>query len=280
MTECQRCQEMLAEALYGNMDSPDRDRFEQHLGRCGTCRQEYTELLAARDLSSRRRRPEPDPSFWESYWNRLGARMHREKVAFHPTPRSHWLIAVRRWKLPGGVLQAAAALVLVVSGIFIGRVLMAPPSAVTPEAVQAADQAGDGGLELAARTQDYVRRSKLVLMAIVNFEPATEDPYILDLPLQQRISQDLVQEAAWLKPNLALAHQRLLGELIADLEAVLLQIANLEQPQVVAAVALVQAGVQSRGIFFRMHMAEVDRPWDALASGAETPLKTDKTKTF
>jgi anti-sigma factor RsiW len=271
---------MLAEALYGKMESLTRARLEEHLGHCDACRQEYTELLAAQDLMDKRKRPDPDPSLWESYWDRLEARMHREKVPYYSASRAQRLLRERQWRLPGWVLQAAAATALVVLGIFIGRVVLAPPSTTIPEVIQIANQAHDSGLELAARTQAYVRRSKLVLMAIVNFEPASEDPYTLDLPLQQRISRDLVQEAAWLKPHLAQARQRRLRELISDLETVLLQIANLETSQIEATVELVQTGVQSRGIFFKMHLAEVNRPWEDLSPRTKTPPKADKTKTL
>ncbi len=280
MNECRICQETLAEALYGNMDALATTRFEEHLGQCDACRREYTELLAARELMAERKRPDPDPSLWEGYWDRLTARMHREKVPYYSAPRTQRLLKVRGWRLPGWALQAAAALALVVLGVFIGRFVMAPPSTAVPEVVQITAQAQESGLELAARTQDYVRRSKLVLMAIVNFEPASEDPYTLDLPLQQRISQDLVQEAAWLKPNLAQTHQRRLRELIADLDSILLQIANLETPQVNAVVELVQTSVLSRGIFLKMHLAEVNRPWEDLAPRTESPPKADKTKTL
>ena len=67
---------------------------------------------------------------------------------------------------------------------------------------------------------------------------------------------------------------------MADLEAILLQIANLGAAKDMDAIELVQAGVQSRGLFLKMHLAEVNQPWDDLGGRTETPPKTDKTKIF
>jgi hypothetical protein len=135
-------------------------------------------------------------------------------------------------------------------------------------------------VELASRTQDYVQRSQLVLLAIVNFDRESEDPYTLDLPYKQQLSRELVREADWLKQGLAESRQRRLQELVADLEAVLLQIANLEGAGDLDAIELVQTGVQGRGLFLKMHLAEVNRPWENLGTRTETPPNTDKTKIF
>ncbi len=282
MDECQRCRQVFTDALYGRLDDSRRSAFETHLGQCDLCREEYAGLRATFQDMEKRERSEPDPAFWEGYWERLETRMHREKVLYQPRPSGlrrpsfEWL----RFRVPRWAFQAAAAVLLVVVGIFIGRMWLLPPSAGVPTAALTSGTTAASSLELASRTRNYVQRSKMVLMAIVNFDADAEDPYTLDLPYKQRLSRELVQEADWLKQGLADARQRRLQELVVDLEAVLLQIANLEASEDLSAIELVQTGVQSRGIFLKMHLAEVNRPWDEFGARAETPPKTDKTKIF
>ncbi|MGB2907373.1 MAG: hypothetical protein WBB73_09730 [Candidatus Aminicenantaceae bacterium] len=282
MNECQKHQKLFADALYGSLDDIRRSSFEAHLGQCDLCREEYAGLRATLQDMEKRERSEPKPEFWEGYWERLGSRMHRENILYRPRPSGQrrpswdWL----RFRVPRWAFQAGAAMLLVAVGIFIGRMWLLPPSAGVQTAAQTGGSTSPYSLELASRTQDYVQRSQLVLMAIVNFDRESDDPYTLDLPYKQRLSRELVQEAGWLKQGLADARQRRLQELVSDLEAVLLQIANLEAAEDMDAIELVQTGVQGRGLFLKMHLAEVNRPWDDLKTQTETPPKTDKTKIF
>ncbi len=282
MNECQMCRQVFADTLYGSLDDSHRNAFEAHLGQCDLCRDEYAGLRATLQDVKKRERPEPDPAFWEGYWERLESRMHRENVLYHPRPSGQrspslgWL----RFRMPRWAFQAGAAVLLVAVGIFIGRMWLLPPSARVQTAALTGGTTAASMLELAARTQSYMQRSQMVLVAIVNFDREAEDPYTLDLPFKQQLSRELVQEADWLKQGLGDAHQRRLQELVTDLEAVLLQIANLKAAADMEAIELVRTGVQSRGLFLKMHLAEVNRPWEDLWDRAETPPNTDKTKLF
>jgi hypothetical protein len=276
MNECQQCRDLLEDALYGTLDKRQRDSFETHLGRCDVCRQEYEELRKTQIQMEHRERSEPGQAFWEGYWGGLEARMHRENQFDRPSLARKPFWDLRHIRMPRWVFQSAAALLLVAAGVFIGRVVLAPPGPVDRTVLAAVEEGGRDSLELASRTRSYVQRSKLVLMAIVNFDPSLEDPIVLDLPHKQRISRQLVQEADWLKPQLADTRQRRLQELIEDLETILLQIANLEQTEPSTTVDLVQAGMQSRGIFLKMHLAEVNQPWSELVT---KPIAPNESKT-
>lgn len=280
MNECQQCRDLLEDALYGSMDKRQRDIFESHLGRCDVCRQEYEELRKTQAQMERRERSEPGRGFWDGYWDGLAARMHRENRFDRPSLAWKLFWDVRRIRMPRWVFQSAAALLLIAAGVFIGRVVLAPPGPGEGALVAAAEGSGGTSLELASRTESYVQRSKLVLMTIVNFDPSREDPIVLDLPHKQRISRQLVQEADWLKPRLADARQRRLEELIEDLETILLQIANLEAAEPSTTVELVQAGMQSRGIFLKMHLVEMNEPWSDLVTEPETQAVSKASKTL
>jgi len=115
------------------------------------------------------------------------------------------------------------------------------------------------GIELVQRTQNYIERSKTMLLAIVNFDQENDDPFTLGLPYQRQVSQELVQEAAWIKSGLADSRERRLQELVTDLEVILLQIANLEAESDLEAIELVKDGVENRGILLKINLADMRR---------------------
>jgi len=95
-----------------------------------------------------------------------------------------------------------------------------------------------------------------MLLALINFDPETEDPYVLNLPHQQQVSRELVREASFLKQGIADSDQRRLQNLITDLEVILLQIANLESERDFEAIEFVKKGVDSRGIMLQIHVTD------------------------
>jgi hypothetical protein len=96
-----------------------------------------------------------------------------------------------------------------------------------------------------------------VLLALVNYDPASEDSYALNLPRQKQVSQELVTEAGRIKFDLKDPRQRRLRELVTDLETILLQIANLEAENDLEAVEFVKQGVENRSILLKINLSEM-----------------------
>ncbi len=118
-----------------------------------------------------------------------------------------------------------------------------------------------------------------------NYLPSPDDIYVSPsqikrFDLRTGLEIDLLQEAGWLKQELGEAHQRRLQELVVDLEAILLQIANLELEEDLAAVELVQTGVESRGIFLKIHLADVAGSYKTLENTKPDKPATDKSRQF
>lgn len=214
------------------------------------------ETLAAIKKQDRR---DPGPEFWDGYWTRLEQRLEREEEGLKAAPaRRSWparIFAV----FPKWAYQGAAAVVLIAVGVFIGRIAFMPPRPQIEatrvsgtEVQQASGQAGPW-----MRAQNYLQRSKLILLALVNFDPASEDAYGLDLPRQKQVSRELVNEAAFLKNELKEPGQARLRELVSDLETILIQIANLESEQDLTAVEFVKQGVESRGVLLKINVSEM-----------------------
>jgi hypothetical protein len=218
----------------------------------------------------KRIRPEPGREFWDGYWDRLAGRMGEESPV--RVARRSWIrILSRSFNLgPRWVYRAAAALLLIAAGVFIGRTVLSPPRIPTEAARQEVQpppvQPGQDDPVLRARS--FVDRSKLVLLALVNYDPKSEDPYGLDLPLQKQVSQQLVRQAGDLKADLKDPGQRRLRELVTDLETILIQIANLESQNDLEAVGFVKQGVENRGVFLKINLSEMGGDLSRYGRGA------------
>jgi len=79
----------------------------------------------------------------------------------------------------------------------------------------------------------------------------------LNLPYQKQISTELVQEASYLKGELGEYDQERLQSLVADLEMILLQIANLESEYDLRAIDLVKEGVERGGILLKINITDI-----------------------
>jgi hypothetical protein len=269
MNECAKCRDRIAEALFGEPTPEDRASLEAHLKVCPACASEYEAMTETRRILDTRERKDPGTDFWEGYWDRLERRLEAEPA---PAPRSVRGRARRPFTLlPAWGLQFAAAAALLVVGILIGRTLLRPPA---PRVAQAAPPAAvpAPGVEQASapvlRARDYFERSKLILLGLVNYDPGASDVYGLDLPRQKELSRALVNEAGSLKSDLKAPAQKRLRELVADLETILIQIANLGSENDLDAVELVKRGVEEKSIFLKINLTEM---------GPSPKARTDKS---
>lgn len=277
MSDCKKCQDLFGEAFYEELNAEQKNFLESHIRVCEGCESEYDEMTSTLKVMEKRTRPEPEQSYWNGYWNKLARRMEDEKT-LTPKSESWWraFTFVPKW-----AYQTAAALLLVFLGVFFGRMFFSAPVFDTKQAhrPELISQQGPG-VELASRTQNYIERSKLMLLALVNFDPETEDPYALNLPYQQQISKELVQEASYLKSKLADSGQRRLENLIADLEVILLQIANLESEYDFDAIDIVKEGVNRRGILMQINLTDIRRSIQKRNKSKSTQQPSNTTQTI
>lgn len=282
MSDCKKYKDMFVDTLYGELSLEDKPVFEKHLKECALCRQEYEEISATMDTMSQRLRPEPEAEFFDGYWDRLAKRMDKERVV-HTTKDKLWesLFSRKAGHVPRWAYQAVASILLVVVGIFLGRMFFIPSQGTDQPATMAqAVSQPDSQVNVSQRAFNYIQRSKLIVLAISNFDSENQDPYALDLPYQQQISRELVQEANWLKGELSGRRQRRLQELISDLEVVLLQIANFESESDMSVIELVQDGIKSRGILFKIHLADTAQFGESSKAHSEADRALNKSKSF
>lgn len=276
MSQCQDIHEMMAEALYDDLDGERRAEFDAHLQSCSDCGRLYQEMAETLWLMSARETAEPDEAFWAGYSDRLA-----ERLEFEPRQHDRPLRAKHpTWHLhPALHVGAIAALLMV--GVFLGKWIWTEeqPSKFTPDAtVSTSGQVDAVNVLVNNRVQSYLQKSQVLLLALANFDPRTDDAVTLNLPSQKRISESLVQEATYLKTALDDPAQMRLRELVADLEIILLQIANLEDEHDLEAVQMVQRGVDKQGVLFRIDLSKISQKRLGASSGAN-PKSTSPNRT-
>lgn len=280
MNECQKMHEMMVDALYDDLDEGQKVSFHSHLISCTNCTQLYQQLARTIGVMNSRETTERDEVFWSAYSERLAERLESEQYQCKiPIFRRSFFANLAWHNHP--VLRASAVAALVLVGIFLGKWIWTEESEPRPGTrtfVSAPQQTGTLPVLLEDRAESYLQKSKLLLLALTNFDPQTDDKATLNLQSQKRISETLVQEAAYLKTALKDPAETRLRELISDLEIILLQIANLEDEYDLDAVKMVQKGVNKRGILFRIDLSEISGKPSDTSTRIESKTQ-DKYKT-
>jgi len=273
MGTCREMRELMVAALYDELDGRQRETLDRHLRSCSACAQCYRQMSETAGMMSERERLERDDAFWTSYWQRLNPRLESGAVE-QPTMRySVW----RRH--PAFRAGVAAALILI--GVLLGKWVWQKdrPQASAPGPIVSVPYPGDVTVaEPVHRAEAYLQRSKVLLLALANFDPATDNAATLNLPTQRQISETLVQEAVYLKSELSDTAELRLRELVDDLEVILLQIANLENEHDLAAIELVRSSVTNQALLFRIDLSQLSR--EVEDTSFETPPKTKNAPTI
>lgn len=261
MSKCHKMHERIIEALYDELDEDLKAELTEHLQSCRDCARLYRETAETIRVMDTRETSQRDEEFWTVYSERLTARLEAQESDnkqssghkhFDEYSTGNTRHVLRIW--------AIAALILV--GIFLGKLIWtqeSPPEHVPPSAVSTPSVTGTEFVSDEDRAQSYLDKSKLLLLALDNFEPQTDNTVTLNLQTQRQISESLVREAAYLKNALNDPAEMRLRELIGDLEIILLQIANLENEHDLEAVEMVQRGVDEQGILFRIDLSKLSK---------------------
>jgi hypothetical protein len=263
MRDCKSYRKAFIEALYDEMNPDQRRNFDAHLESCEDCAAAYAKLKSALGIMGKREREEPEDVFWTGYWDRLADRLESpEKIS--DRSESRWKRLVQTLTVqPTWAYGTAAAVGLLIIGVFIGKLVYGPSTGdkrgIAPIPIAESSPQSAEMTALDQRTERYLNRSKVLLLGLINFDAETEDPYTLNLPQQRDISQNLVEEAGYLKSELSESADNKLLQLITDLEVILLQIANLESEYDLSAVDMVKSGVDRRGILLKINLEEMQR---------------------
>jgi len=274
---CHEFEDLMADVLYGDIDDDTRKRFDAHAGSCSACAATLAETRSTLGIMSRRKRPDPGQAYWDGYWNRLSARIEAEQSRLE---NRSWLSRLfprmshqgARWAYRG-----VLAMVLIAFGAFLGRMVIpgsGPDHTLTPgigivEAPGEKDTAPGGRLTTGAGTPgiqmtsaeacayEYIDDAQVLLLGLINFDPATESEYLDDWSVEKTRSRELIAQAASLKGDLRDPKQRRLRDLVTELEFILLQIATLESTGDLESVEMIQSSVKDRGILLKINLEKL-----------------------
>lgn len=267
MSDCRKCRDLMIEARYGELDAAGRERLERHLAACPACTEASEALRADLELMDGRRRPEPGPAFWDGYWDRLSRRILWESIeeGRRPSLPARLAGALGRVRLPRWTLQAAGAAAMLLVGVLIGSRLVGPPKGPAP-----ATTAAVAPSPAVVQAENFIERSQVLLLGLVNYRPGVQDAYALDLDRKRALSRDLAAEAPGLRRSLTARDQKRLRDLVGELEVIMMQIANLGSGQDAEGIELVKQGVDARGIFLKI---DLDRLGRGARTAAPAPAK-------
>jgi len=253
MINCRTSKDRMIEALYGELGPSEKERFDEHMRSCQECASEYSVLGATLRLMDKRERPDPGPEFWDGYWDRLSRRKVWEEAGEAPRTSIGARLVRALSGIPRWSYQAAGAAALLLVGILIGSRLITPPAPVST--------ATRGAVESGAVMQagNFIERSKILLLGLVNYDSATEDAYAFDLGRKKTMSRELAAEAPAIRSALNERGQKRLRDLVSDLELIMMQIANLGSGQDVEGIEFIKQGVDRRGIFFKIDLDRMGR---------------------
>lgn len=273
MKECKKSELLFDGAFFGILDKEDQLFLVQHLEHCGKCQRELEQNNSMLSVIANKKTSAPPAEFWENYTTKLQQRMISEgllnenqpvtKPAQQKGPLKQLFGRFAAPAVPGWVFQGTAAVVLVILGIFIGWQFFAPHPNGEPElashiSLESAKQAPG----IMQQVGNFIDRSRVILLAIENFDLETESMHAINLPYQKMISRELADQAVSLKKDLSKARQRRLKELITELEVLLLQIANMDAGSEMETLQLVKDGRYIRGMLYKIRVIDLQRSKD------------------
>lgn len=115
--------DLMVEALYGEIAPEDQERLDQHLDQCAACAEEFESLQATLDVMAQRERAEVPDADWASSRRRLERRRAAPSASPLDRLRQWWHALPALLPQTGGqwAVQGAVAVVLLAVGLWGGQ---------------------------------------------------------------------------------------------------------------------------------------------------------------
>lgn len=246
--KCQTVEKRLSDYLDGSLSPKQSAGIESHLMECLSCSQALDAFrLLTQDAKNLEKRQAPT-----DLWQQIEAELDAE-------PASGWRRLRERLKdtlrladinLQAPAFKLSGALALIALGILIGRNFTPTRPDLQPAKVMSYSP-----VQLASRTDNYIEKSKVLFLGMINESRA--DARYADFTLERKIADGLVSEAAFLKENLDPMAQSRLKALVEELEVILLEIANLEDKHDFENIELIQSGIEREGVLLKINLHDL-----------------------
>ncbi len=233
--------------LDGELSSKQKEKFDAHLHECASCAAEVKSFqMISSEAADLEKQAVPD-----DLWQKIALGLDEQ-------PQSAWetfLDKVAGWRdemslnfvIPMPALKFAGMALLLVVGIWIGRLTL---PTIQNNDVQVAQQIQNTRFRQAA--QSYIEKSKILFLGVINAD--AEDIRNSGLNMEQKMAQGLVRQTAVLKNGLSGNRDARLKQLIAELEMILVEIANMEENKDIKDVELIKSGIDRKGLMLKINV--------------------------
>ena len=254
MKDCFKYKQLFMKAIYSELEYRQEESFKTHLNECEECSNEFNGLMNTLNSVKQNERPEPDEEFMNNFWEILEPKLTKQpRFKFGGFKNMFNLHEFRStWKY-----QLTAATVILIIGIFIGKYFYPEHENSVSSVSPKKSLENSMPSELNAEAANYIERSKVLLLGLMNYDPSTDDAETINLPRQRKISRELLSQANTLKTNLKKPSQLQMKRLVSDIELVLMQIANLETNYDLSGIELIKDGVNRRNILLKINLEEM-----------------------
>ena len=129
--------DLMVEALYGEITPGDRERLEHHLEQCEPCAEEFESLQATLNVMGQRERSELPEAYWASYRRRFEQKRAGHSPSLLDRVRQWWASLPVLLPQTGGqwAVQSAVAATLLAVGLWWGQNIGAPSGPSITDAV-------------------------------------------------------------------------------------------------------------------------------------------------
>lgn len=242
-------EEELVLFFYGEQDAAGA--VARHVEACDACQASLRVLERTLAVADGHRVPERDAGYAGEVWARVQARLERQPA--HP-----WLA----WFAPRRLAWAGGLAVLLVAAFLAGRYSLpsrdrqvagpvrqepaAPTDAATgPQIVR--DRV------LLVAVGDHLQRSQLVLVELMN-RPAADGP--VDISTTQEWARDLVPTNRLIRQTADDAGERVMSDVLDDLERTLIEIANSPSRLSKTEFEQVRQRIDGEGLVFKIRVLD------------------------
>lgn len=242
MINCESCQNLMADALYQQVDSRQEYLLQEHLGSCTECQAIYEELSVANiELQESGLRNNsfddiPERASLDDLWHKLEPSLDKiDAERYHQLPKRN----LAPW---AAAITAIAASVIVFFSVSTTEVnnQEALPQLVASDTVN-------------PDLMNYLDRAQVMLMQVANTE-STNGPVI---PIRQSFARDMAFEASLLSGAGDIGVKAGQRKLLRDIEFLLLQVANLDESNMAEGVTLLQQYLEVNSVLFKIRLLEM-----------------------
>ncbi|MBD3413383.1 MAG: hypothetical protein GF421_03005 [Candidatus Aminicenantes bacterium] len=251
MAECKKIRKLITLAHYDEISPEEKKALAEHLASCPQCTKEFNRLQKTFQIMDKRERKYRGSEFWQTFDQKLNLRLEKESRIKKTSSRGFFPKVALKRLIP----QLAAGAAILILGIFLGRYIWIPETPTIPGKKLSSPPLFDTSSSL--NISQNFEKIRMVLMSIMNFDPETEDVYALDLIRQQILFEHMAALNEEIQKSALASKDKRIYELASDLEIILRQMANLENPQNSQNIKMIQSALMQKDILFRLRLFNI-----------------------